>query len=73
MKKILSLVLALALLCGCTAFAEPHEHDRWLPEYVYSGEIKLPEYMNTESYFPHREGRRGHHPDPGPGVRRHLH
>ena len=52
MKKILSLVLALAMLCGCTAMAEPHEHDRWLPEYVYSGEKTLPAYMNTESYFP---------------------
>lgn len=52
MKKILSLVLALVMLCGAVAFAEAHEHDRWLPEYVYSGETKLPEYMNTESYFP---------------------
>ena len=52
MKKILSLVLALVLLCGCVPFAQAHEHDRWLPDYVYSGEIKLPEYMNTESYFP---------------------
>ena len=40
------------MLCGCTAFAEAHENDRWLPEYTYSGEIKLPEYMNTEFYFP---------------------
>jgi len=52
MKKILSIVLALVMLCGAVAFAEAHEHDRWLPEYVYSGETKLPEYMNTESYFP---------------------
>lgn len=52
MKKILSLVLALVMLCGAVAFAEAHEHDRWLPDYVYSGETKLPEYMNTESYFP---------------------
>ena len=34
MKKILSLVLALVLLCGCVPFAQAHEHVRWLPDYV---------------------------------------
>ena len=55
MKRIFSLVLVLALLMGC-AVAETngtgHWHDKWLPNYQYSGESKLPEYMNTESYFP---------------------
>ena len=55
MKKILTAALVLAMLLSCTAVAEtePTEgewHDRWLPTYTYSGETKLPEYMNTESY-----------------------
>lgn len=57
MKKLVSLLLVLAMLLSCAALAEttPAEgewHDRWLPKYVYSGETKLPDYMNTESYFP---------------------
>ena len=57
MKKLVSLLMVLAMLLSCTAVAEtePTEgewHDRWLPTYTYSGETKLPEYMNTESYWP---------------------
>lgn len=59
MKKLVSLLMVLAMLlsCTCTAMAETATtegewHDRWLPTYVYSGETKLPDYMNTESYFP---------------------
>ena len=54
MKRIISLLMVLAMLCSFAA-AETTEgewHDRWLPVYTYSGETKLPEYMNTESYFP---------------------
>ena len=57
MKKLVSLLMVLAMLLSCTAMAETETtegewHDRWLPVYTYSGETKLPEYMNTESYFP---------------------
>ena len=54
MKRIISLLMVLAMLCSFAA-AETTEgewHDRWLPVYTYSGETALPEYMNTESYFP---------------------
>ena len=57
MKKLVSLLMVLAMLLSCTAMAETATtegewHDRWLPTYTYSGETKLPEYMNTESYWP---------------------
>jgi len=57
MKKFVSLLMVLAMLLSCVAMAETTTtegewHDRWLPTYTYSGETKLPEYMNTESYFP---------------------
>lgn len=55
MKRIFSLLLVLAMLCGCAiaeTAPEGHWHDKWLPDYKYSGETKLPDYMNTDSYFP---------------------
>lgn len=57
MKKLVSLLMVLAMLLSCTAMAETAAtegewHDRWLPTYVYSGETELPDYMNTESYWP---------------------
>lgn len=57
MKRIVTLLMVLVMLLGSTAMTETATtegewHDRWLPPYEYSGKTKLPEYMNTDSYWP---------------------
>lgn len=53
MKKLLSLLLVLTMLCGAAAAeGTGYWHDKWLPDYEYTGETKVPDYMNTDSYFP---------------------